>query len=141
MKHLESALRFGTCLLVQDVENVDPVLNPVLNREFQKTGGRVLVRLGAQDIDFSPSFSMYLTTRDPLHQFTPDVCSRVTFVNFTVTPASLTSQCLSKVLKSERPETDKKRGELLKLQGKKSEAHLELFLELFFFFFFLDMTI
>ena len=113
MKHLESALRFGTCLLVQDVENVDPVLNPVLNREFQKTGGRVLVRLGAQDIDFSPSFSMYLTTRDPLHQFTPDVCSRVTFVNFTVTPASLTSQCLSKVLKSERPETDKKRGELL----------------------------
>ena len=95
MKHLESALRFGTCLLVQDVENVDPVLNPVLNREFQKTGGRVLVRVGAQDIDFSPSFSMYMTTRDPLHQFTPDVCSRVTFVNFTVTPASLTSQCLS----------------------------------------------
>ena len=44
MKHLESALRFGTCLLVQDVENVDPILNPVLNQEFQKTGGRVLVR-------------------------------------------------------------------------------------------------
>jgi dynein heavy chain 1 len=118
MKQLESALRFGTCLLVQDVENVDPVLNPVLNREFQKTGGRVLVRLGAQDIDFSPSFSMYMTTRDPLFQFTPDICSRVTFVNFTVTPASLTSQCLSKVLRTECPDVDRKRGELLKLQGE-----------------------
>ena len=74
--------------------------------------------MGSQDIDFSPSFSMYMTTRDPLFQFTPDICSRVTFVNFTVTPASLTSQCLSKVLKSERPDTDRKRGELLKLQGE-----------------------
>ena len=118
MKHLESALRFGTCLLVQDVEEIDPVLNPVLNREFQKTGGRVLIRLGAADIDFSPSFSMYMTTRDPLFQFTPDICSRVTFVNFTITPASLTSQCLSKILKSERPEIDIKRCELLKLQGE-----------------------
>ena len=26
-----------------------------------------------------------MTTRDPLFQFTPDICSRVTFVNFTVT--------------------------------------------------------
>ena len=43
MKHLESALRFGTCILVQDVETIDPVMNPILNHEYQKTGGRVLV--------------------------------------------------------------------------------------------------
>lgn len=36
-KALESALRFGTALIVQDVEGaVDPILNPVLNREFNK---------------------------------------------------------------------------------------------------------
>lgn len=32
MKNLESALRFGCPLLVQDVESMDPVLNPVLNK-------------------------------------------------------------------------------------------------------------
>jgi dynein heavy chain 1 len=32
MKNLESALRFGNPLLVQDVEHIDPVLNPVLNK-------------------------------------------------------------------------------------------------------------
>ena len=48
MKTLESALRFGTPLLVQDVENIDPVVNPVLNREIYKKGGRVLIRLGDQ---------------------------------------------------------------------------------------------
>ena len=118
MKQLESALRFGTALLVQDVENIDPVLNPILNREFQKTGGRTLVRLGDQEIDFSPSFLMYMTTRDPFFEFSPDVSSRVTFVNFTVTPMSLESQCLGRVLKAERPDVDKQRSDLLKLQGE-----------------------
>lgn len=122
-KNLESALRFGNPLLVQDVENYDPVLNPVLNRELRRTGGRVLITLGDQDIDLSPSFVIFLSTRDPTVEFPPDICSRVTFVNFTVTRSSLQSQCLNQVLKAERPDIDEKRSDLLKLQG---EFHLRL---------------
>ncbi|KNE70419.1 hypothetical protein AMAG_14553, partial [Allomyces macrogynus ATCC 38327] len=85
LKNLESALRFGNPILIQDVEYLDPILNPVLNRELRRTGGRVLIRLGNQDIDFSPSFTLFLATRDPSVNFPPDICSRVTFVNFTVT--------------------------------------------------------
>ncbi|ETE61722.1 Cytoplasmic dynein 1 heavy chain 1, partial [Ophiophagus hannah] len=117
-KNLESALRFGNPLLVQDVESYDPVLNPVLNREVRRTGGRVLITLGDQDIDLSPSFVIFLSTRDPTVEFPPDLCSRVTFVNFTVTRSSLQSQCLNEVLKAERPDVDEKRSDLLKLQGK-----------------------
>lgn len=58
-KHLEPALRFGNPLLVQDNENYDPVLNPVLNRELGETGGRVFITLGDQDIDLSPSFTIF----------------------------------------------------------------------------------
>eukprot|EP01129_Flabellula_baltica_P006002 TRINITY_DN2210_c0_g1_i2.p1 TRINITY_DN2210_c0_g1~~TRINITY_DN2210_c0_g1_i2.p1 ORF type:complete len:4545 (+),score=1094.61 TRINITY_DN2210_c0_g1_i2:1851-13637(+) len=118
MKSLESALRFGTPLLVEDVESIDPVLNPVLNKEIHKTGGRTLIRLGDQDIDFSPSFVIFLATRDPNTHFTPDLCSRVTFVNFTVTPNSLQSQCLNSLLKSEEPEMYEKQISLLKMQGE-----------------------
>lgn len=50
---------------VKDVENYDPILNPVLNREVRRTGGRVLISLGDQDIDLSPSFMIFLSTRDP----------------------------------------------------------------------------
>ena len=117
-KNLESALRFGNPLLVQDVENYDPILNPVLNRELRKSGGRVLITLGDQDIDLSPSFGIFLTTRDPTVEFPPDLCSRVTFVNFTVTRSSLQTQCLNQVLKAERPDIDQKRSDLLKLQGE-----------------------
>ncbi|XP_050421392.1 dynein heavy chain, cytoplasmic isoform X3 [Adelges cooleyi] len=122
-KNLESALRFGNPLLVQDVENYDPILNPVLNRELRRTGGRVLITLGDQDIDLSPKFVIFLSTRDPTVEFSPDICSRVMFVNFTVTRSSLQSQCLDRVLKAERPDIDTKRSDLLKLQG---EFHLRL---------------
>ncbi|XP_033735277.1 cytoplasmic dynein 1 heavy chain 1-like isoform X2 [Pecten maximus] len=117
-KNLESALRFGNPLLVQDVESYDPILNPVLNRELRRTGGRVLITLGDQDIDLSPSFTIFLSTRDPNVDFSPDLCSRVTFVNFTVTRSSLQDQCLNQVLKAERPDVDAKRSDLLKLQGE-----------------------
>jgi dynein heavy chain 1 len=118
LKVLESALRFGNPLLIQDVEHLDPILNAVLNKEIRRTGGRVLIRLGNQDIDFSPAFTMFLTTRDPSVEFSPDICSRVTFVNFTMTRSSLQSQSLDQVLKVERPDTERKRTDLMKVQGE-----------------------
>ncbi|KAG8627876.1 hypothetical protein KVT40_003749 [Elsinoe batatas] len=117
-KQLESSLRFGNPILIQDAEHLDPILNHVLNKEYQKTGGRVLIQLGKQEIDFSPSFKMYLTTRDPSATFAPDICSRTTFVNFTVTQSSLRTQALDDVVKSERPDVDEKRSNLIKSQGE-----------------------
>lgn len=55
----------GFVFVFQDVESYDPILNPVLNREVRRTGGRVLITLGDQDIDLSPSFVIFLSTRDP----------------------------------------------------------------------------
>ncbi|CAO1616035.1 unnamed protein product [Sympodiomycopsis kandeliae] len=118
VKSLESALRFGSPLLVNDAEHFDPILNPVLNGEFRKTGGRVLIRLGPNEIDFNSNFHLVLTTRVSDQDWSPDVCSRVTFCNFTTTRASLQNQCLDAVLKAERPDVDKKRTDLMKLQGE-----------------------
>lgn len=118
IKQLESSLRFGNPLLIQDAEHLDPILNHVLNKEYQKTGGRVLIQLGKQEIDFSPAFKLYLSTRDPSATFPPDTCSRTTFVNFTVTQSSLQTQSLNDVLKSERPDVDQRRMNLVKMQGE-----------------------
>lgn len=117
-KQLESSLRFGNPILIQDAEHLDPILNHVLNKEYQKTGGRVLIQLGKQEIDFSPSFKLFLSTRDPSATFAPDICSRATFVNFTVTQSSLQTQSLNQVLKFERPDVDQRRTNLMKLQGE-----------------------
>ncbi|KAJ3273119.1 hypothetical protein HDV01_004758 [Terramyces sp. JEL0728] len=118
LKNLESALRFGSPIIIQDAEDYDPILNPILNKQVWKSGGRNLIRLGKKEIDFSSTFMLFMITKNPLVKFIPDICSRVTFVNFTVTPGSLTVQCLDKFMKSARADIEKKRKDLLKAQGE-----------------------
>ncbi|KAL3939676.1 MAG: hypothetical protein SGBAC_005637 [Bacillariaceae sp.] len=125
-KTLAGAVRFGTALLVENVEHIDPILNPLLNKELQRTGGRTLVRIGTEEIDYSPKFKILLSTKNPAVQLTPDICSRVTLVNFTVTPASLQSQSLSQVVRCEKPELESQRAALLKLQGEQNVKLREL---------------
>ena len=120
MKTLASAVRFGTTLVVENVESIDPVLNPILNKEIQRTGGRFLVRIGNEEVDYSKSFNLILSTKNPAANLSPDICSRVTLVNFTVTPASLQSQSLSLILQKEKPDIEHQRVELLKLQGEQN---------------------
>ena len=44
------------------------------------------------------------------------MCSRVTFLNFTITPSSLQNQILDIILKNERPEVNKAKEDLVKAQ-------------------------
>jgi dynein heavy chain 1, cytosolic len=125
-KTLAAAVRFGTTLLVENVEQIDPILNPILNRELQRTGGRTLVQIGTEEVDYSPKFKIILSTKNPAVRLTPDLCSRVTLVNFTVTPDSLQSQSLSQVVKALEPEIETRRTALLKLQGEQNVKLREL---------------
>jgi dynein heavy chain 1, cytosolic len=125
-KTLAGAVRFGTALLVENVEKIDPILNPILNRELQRTGGRTLVRIGTEEVDYSPKFRIILSTKNPAVQLTPDVCSRVTLVNFTVTADSLESQSLTQIVRSMKPELESQRAALLKLQGEQNVKLREL---------------
>lgn len=118
IKHLESAIRFGNPILIQDAEHLDPVLTQILNKEYKRTGGRTLIELGNQDIDFSKDFKLYLLTRDPSVTIAPHISSRTTVVNFTITRSSLTSQALNQVLQAERPDVEEKRLSLIRLQGE-----------------------
>lgn len=125
-KALAGAIRFGTTLLVENVEDIDPILNPILNKELQRTGGRTLVRIGTEEVDYSPKFRIILSTKNPAVRLTPDLCSRVTLVNFTVTPDSLQSQSLSEVVKYMKPEIETQRASILKLQGEQNVKLREL---------------
>lgn len=118
IKHLESAIRFGNPILIQDAEFFDPVLSQVLNKEYKKTGGRILIELGNQDIDFSKDFQLFLLTRDPSFVVPPHISARTTVVNFSITRSSLENQTLNQVLRAERPDVEEKRLGLIKLQSE-----------------------
>ncbi|XP_047126593.1 cytoplasmic dynein 2 heavy chain 1 isoform X1 [Hydra vulgaris] len=110
---LELAVRFGKTLIIQEVDGVEPILYPILRKDFVSQGPRYVVNVGEKSVDYNEGFRVYLTTRNPHPELTPDAASLVNEVNFTTTRAGLTGQLLALTLKMEKPELEVKKSELL----------------------------
>ncbi|KAF0993064.1 hypothetical protein HZS_1322, partial [Henneguya salminicola] len=119
-KELESAVRFGNILIVNNAEFYDPILNNLIERDFKRQDNRNIITIAGQDIDLSPSFKIFLITSDPAFIVPSNIGSRMCVTNFTVTFSGLESQCLYQIFKNERPDLEEKRIQLTKLQGEYS---------------------
>ncbi len=67
---------------------------------------------------------MFLTSKMANPHFPPEVSTKVTLVNFTITAESLEAQLLELCVKSERPELEETRQKLI-LKKHENERQLE----------------
>lgn len=66
LRTLENCIRVGNPVLLENVEeSLDPALEPVLGRQVFKLSGRLLIRLGDTDVDYSPEVRFCITTKLP----------------------------------------------------------------------------
>ena len=113
LKMLEGAMRFGTCLIVRDADSLDPILNPYLNGDVRRLGGRRVVRLGSSDVDLSPSFRLILACESEVSAaFPADVLARVTLVDAAATPPAVAERCLARAVSVEQPALERRRDQL-----------------------------
>ena len=47
--------------------------------------GIMQIRLGVDNIDYDEDFKLYMTTKLPNPHYLPEICIKVTLINFTVT--------------------------------------------------------
>ncbi|XP_028284655.1 dynein heavy chain 6, axonemal [Parambassis ranga] len=114
LRTLENAIRMGMPVLLEELkETLDPALEPVLLKQTFVSGGRTLIRLGDSDIDYDKNFRFYMTTKMANPHYLPEICIKVTIINFTVTKSGLEDQLLSDVVRLERPELEEQRNELI----------------------------
>ena len=114
LRILENCIRLGKPLILEDLnESIEPALEPVLQKAIYKNGNRTLIRLGDSDVDYDSNFKLYMTTKLPNPHYLPEVCIKVTLINFTVTMQGLESQLLGEVVKAERPDIEQKKIQLL----------------------------
>ncbi|XP_069092738.1 dynein axonemal heavy chain 6 isoform X2 [Pleurodeles waltl] len=114
LRTLENAIRLGMPVLLEELkETLDPSLEPILSKQTFVTGGRTLIRLGDSDIDYDKNFKFYMTTKLPNPHYLPEVCIKVTVINFTVTKSGLEDQLLSDVVRLERPDLEEQRNQLI----------------------------
>ncbi|XP_066578473.1 dynein axonemal heavy chain 2 [Amia ocellicauda] len=114
LRTLEGAVQFGTPVLLQNVqEELDPSLGPLLNKSLTRVGGRLQIRLGDKEVEFSPEFRFYITTKLSNPHYTPETSTKTTIVNFAVKEQGLEAQLLGIVVRKEKPELEEQKDSLV----------------------------
>eukprot|EP00658_Telonema_sp_P-2_P057198 TRINITY_DN4564_c0_g1_i1.p1 TRINITY_DN4564_c0_g1~~TRINITY_DN4564_c0_g1_i1.p1 ORF type:complete len:548 (+),score=216.81 TRINITY_DN4564_c0_g1_i1:198-1841(+) len=115
-RHLEDSMCNGTPLLIENIEEeVDPVLDPVLNKAIIRSGKFLRINLPDKDgCDYSDKFKLYFTTKLSNPHYTPELSAQTTIIDFTVTMQGLEDQMLSIVVNNERPDLEEQRVQLVK---------------------------
>uniref|UniRef100_A0A8C7T925 Dynein axonemal heavy chain 12 n=1 Tax=Oncorhynchus mykiss TaxID=8022 RepID=A0A8C7T925_ONCMY len=114
MRTLENCIQFGTPLLLENVgEELDPSLEPLLLKQTFKQGGMDCIRLGESVIEYSCDFRFYITTKLRNPHYLPELATKVSLLNFMITPEGLEDQLLGIVVAKERPELEEERNALI----------------------------
>jgi dynein heavy chain len=125
VRTLENAVQFGTPVLLENVgESLDPVLEPILLKQTFKQGGVTCIRLGDATIEYSNEFRFYITTKLRNPHYLPELSTKVTLLNFMITPEGLEDQLLGIVIAKERPELEEMKVQLL-LQSAENKKQLQ----------------
>lgn len=126
IRTLENSIQFGNPVLLENVgEELDPSLEPLLLKQTFKQGlylhvpsyfnacylthGNVVIvggvkclRLGESVIEYSDDFRFYITTKLRNPHYLPELSTKVTLLNFMITPEGLQDQLLGIVVAKER---------------------------------------
>ncbi|KAK5619233.1 hypothetical protein CRENBAI_020307 [Crenichthys baileyi] len=105
-------------------EELDPSLEPLLLKQTFKQGGVDCIRLGESVIEYSADFRFYITTKLRNPHYLPELATKVSLLNFMITPEGLEDQLLGIVVAKERPELEEERNALI-LQSADNKRQLK----------------
>jgi dynein heavy chain len=112
---LKVPLQEGFPFLIESIENdIDPMLDPILEKSIIRKGRSALIKLGDQEIDYDDKFRLYMTSRLPNPHFTPEVAAMTTIIDFTVTQGGLEQQLLSRLIGKEQKQLEETLDQLQK---------------------------
>jgi len=125
VRSLENAITFGLPVLIENVkEELDPILNPILCKSIFVNGGVKCIKLGDNIIEYSDSFKLYITTKLRNPHYLPEISTKVTLLNFMITPEGLEDQTLGIVVQKERPELEEEKNQLI-IQSAENKKKLK----------------
>ena len=114
LRTLENGVRFGRWVLLENImESLDASLEPLLLQQKFKQGGTEMIKIGDSVIPWNDSFFFYITTKLPNPHYAPEVCVKVSLINFAITFTGLEDQLLGVVVVEEMPEMEEKKNSLV----------------------------
>jgi dynein heavy chain, axonemal len=99
IKDLENTIkRGGACLFENIDEELDPTIDPLLEKNIVERAGQKFIKLTDNFIDYNESFKLYFTTKLSNPKYTPEIMGKTMVINFTVTVIGLRDQLLNVVV-------------------------------------------
>ncbi len=90
LKPLENAIKYGKPVLFESVdEELDPTLDPILEKNYVTKAGVKFLKLGENEIEFNPDFSLFFTSKLANPRYTPEIMGKTNVINYTVTVIGL----------------------------------------------------
>jgi len=87
---LKFPLAEGLPCLIESIENeVDPMLDPILEKQIIVKGRAKIVIIADTECDYDDSFRLYMTSRLANPHFSPELAAKATIIDFTVTQGGL----------------------------------------------------
>jgi dynein heavy chain len=100
---LKWPLQEGFPVLIESIENeVDPMLDPILEKQIIVKGRNKLIKIADQDMDYDDKFTLYMTSRLANPHFSPELAAKTTIIDFTVTQGGLEQQLLGRLIGMEQ---------------------------------------
>ena len=114
LKHLEIAVNLGFAFLFEGIdEYLDPIVDPVLEKNLVKKGNARTVKIGDKDVEWDDSFRMYLTSKIANPHYGPEIFGKVMIINYSVTVKGLEDQLLNSVVFVERNDLAQQAAQLV----------------------------
>ncbi|CAM9820352.1 unnamed protein product [Heterosigma akashiwo] len=124
---LEFCMGDGRSMMIIGVEEeIDPMLDPLLEKEFIIKGSRISIVISDKNMDFDSNFKVFFITRLPNPNFSPELQAKVTVVDFTVTQKGLEEQLLGKVIGKEQKALEEQLSQVLEDVNSNTKALLAL---------------
>ncbi|KAF4667711.1 Dynein heavy chain 10, axonemal [Perkinsus chesapeaki] len=127
IKYLELAIQYGKPFLFENLdEEIDPMIDPVLEKRYVMQNGQKMLTLGDNTIECSDSFVMFMTTRISNPRYSPEIMGKVSIINYTVTMDGLAAQLLNVVVGFERPDLQEERQQLVQSMSENRQIQKNL---------------
>jgi hypothetical protein len=88
---------FSLSLLSVLFSEIDPMLDPVLEKQIVRKGKTLFINVSDQYLEYNPKFSLFFISRLPNPHFSPELQAKTTVIDFTVTMKGLEEQLLGRV--------------------------------------------
>lgn len=84
-----------------------------MKQAYKTEAGIWQIRLGDSNVNYDHNFNFFMTTKMPNPHYIPEICIKVTLINFTVTFEGLQQQLLGDVVIAEKPETERAKDKIV----------------------------